>query len=312
MICYDKRYLRTSRVNTIVEPHFGKGDEGEEVVLGYIYSDKTTYTDCILLQNKFDGNLATMVSQLAPSEKHMPAVNFYFENAPKPFNMLAPYLGLMSTSIELENDIEELTSRLFIMSKSIGFNAFIQVPKNLRMSLIFSASEFMRYKAEIDEYKRFMYESMKEESPSEVIYISSEEVERFGHFVEQFRDMGIMGTTQASYNSAPAYDNQVNQGGYLDPDFDPNNVDEKAVQAAIDSGAVPQIDFSALFGDPANSTDTTQTANTNTSVTAQPVETQTNTVAVGAAITDDGGVQETDGIDILDMITRGVSTDAQF
>lgn len=305
MICYDKRYLRTSRLNTIVEPHFGKDEEGNEITLGYIYSDKTTFTDCILLQTKFDENLAAMVSQLSPAEKHMPAVNFYFENAPKPFNMLAPYLGLMSSSINLENDIEELTSRLFIMSKSIGFNSFIQVPKSLRMSLIFSASEFNRYKVEIDEYKRFMYESMKEESPSEVIYISTEEVERFGKFMEMFRDIGIIGgsSTQVSYGNQ-SYDTTVSGGGTMDPDFDPSTVDEEQMEKDIASGVVPKIDFSALFGAPAG-----ETAGSSAPQAESSAVSEQNVVAsssVGAVITDDGAAEEDPDEDILDSLIRGI------
>ncbi len=305
MICYDKRYLRTSRLNTIVEPHFGKDEEGNETTLGYIYSDKTTYTDCILLQMKFDENLAAMVSQLSPAEKHMPAVNFYFENAPKPFNMLAPYLGLMSSSINLENDIEELTSRLFIMSKSIGFNSFIQVPKSLRMSLIFSASEFNRYKVEIDEYKRFMYESMKEESPSEVIYISTEEVERFGKFMEMFRDIGIIGgsSTQMSYGNQ-SYDTTVSGGGTMDPNFDPSTVDEEQMEKDIASGVVPKIDFSALFGAPAGETAGSSAPQAEPS--AVPEQNVVASSSVGAVITDDGAAEEDPDEDILDSLIRGI------
>ena len=84
MICYDKRYLRTSRLNTIVEPHYGKDEEGNETILGYVYCDKSTFTDCILLQAKFDNNLTSMVAQIAPIEKHMPVINYFFEEAPKP------------------------------------------------------------------------------------------------------------------------------------------------------------------------------------------------------------------------------------
>lgn len=305
MICYDKRYLRTSRLNTIVEPHFGKDEEGNETTLGYIYSDKTTYTDCILLQTKFDENLAAMVSQLSPAEKHMPAVNFYFENAPKPFNMLAPYLGLMSYSINLENDIEELTSRLFIMSKSIGFNSFIQVPKSLRMSLIFSASEFNRYKVEIDEYKRFMYESMKEESPSEVIYISTEEVERFGRFIEMFRDIGIIGgsSTQVSYGNQ-SYDTTVSGGGTMDPNFDPSTVDEEQMEKDIASGVVPKIDFSALFGTPAGETAGSSAPQDESSIV--PEQNVVASSSVGAVITDDGAAEEDPDEDILDSLIRGI------
>lgn len=305
MICYDKRYLRTSRLNTIVEPHFGKDEEGNETTLGYIYSDKTTFTDCILLQTKFDENLAAMVSQLSPAEKHMPAVNFYFENAPKPFNMLAPYLGLMSSSINLENDIEELTSRLFIMSKSIGFNSFIQVPKSLRMSLIFSASEFNRYKVEIDEYKRFMYESMKEESPSEVIYISTEEVERFGKFMEMFRDIGIIGgsSTQVSYGNQ-SYDTTVSGGGTMDPNFDASTVDEEQMEKDIASGVVPKIDFSALFGAPAGETAGSSAPQAESS--AVPEQNVVASSSVGAVITDDGAAEEDPDEDILDSLIRGI------
>lgn len=307
MICYDKRYLRTSRVNTIVEPHIGKDEEGNEVTLGYIYCDKTTYTDCILLQSKFDGNLQAMISQLAPSEKHIGAINYFFENAPKPFNMLAPYLGLMSTSIQLENDMEDLVSRLFVISKSVGFNSFIQVPKNLRMNLIFSASEFNRYKADVDDYKKFMYETMKDESPSEVIYINSEEVERFGQFITLFRDMGIIGATSASYNSSD-YKGTVSSGGELDMSYDPTDISPEEVDKAVASGAVPKIDFGALFGEPAGGSAST----TPPAAPAASTPPAANNANVGAFITEDDGVEEENEVDILDRLTTGIENTASM
>lgn len=281
MICYDKRYLRTSRVNTIVEPHYD--DNGE--IAGYIYSDKTTYTDCVLLQSKFDNNLAPMVSQIVPSSKHMNVIKYYFDKAPQPFNMLAPYLGIISNIIDLEEDIEELTSRLFIISKSISFNGYIQTPKNLRVNIVFSASEFNRYKAEIDDYKKFMYESMKEESPSEVIYINTEEIARFGKFIELFKEIGIINNTQSNY-SGTTYKEQVINNDELNMDYDPDNVNPEEVQKAIDSGVIPDIDFSALLSD----------------------EKEDNQEQVGVPITDDGDTSQEDEVDVLDLIQRGIDS----
>ena len=303
MICYDKRYLRTSRLNTIVEPHYGKDEEGNETILGYVYCDKSTFTDCILLQAKFDNNLTSMVAQIAPIEKHMPVINYFFEEAPKPFNVLAPFLGLISGSVELEKDIEDLVSRLFVLSKSIGFNSFIQVPKNLRMSLVFSTSEFNRYKADVDSYKKFMYESMKEESPSEVLYINTEEVERFAVFMDKFREMGIIGASSASY-SGGGYNEQISTSGSINMDYDPSTVDHAAVQAAVESGAVPAIDFGALFGNPGEGGQSNDAA----PATAQPLSQPSTDSNVGAVITSDGVTDEEDEMDILDKITLGIDT----
>lgn len=179
MLVYDSRLLKVTRLNEIVSPVYGADDVNhEEMPAGYIYCDLATYQQVVTLNVRFEGDVNALTSLLLATVNHKEAIDYWASVVPNPFNMLAPYLGLITDKMELENDIEELAGLLHTIGKSIDFAQFVAIPMAARVNVLFGKSSFLMIKEEIRDYKRTLRSREREEAPDNVIWVSSEEISR--------------------------------------------------------------------------------------------------------------------------------------
>lgn len=179
MLVYDSRLLKVTRLNEIVSPVYGADDVNhEEMPTGYIYCDLATYQQVVTLNVRFEGDVNALTSLLLATVNHKEAIDYWASVVPNPFNMLAPYLGLITDKMELENDIEELAGLLHTIGKSIDFAQFVAIPMAARVNVLFGKSSFLMVKEEIRDYKRTLRSREREEVPDDVIWVSSEEISR--------------------------------------------------------------------------------------------------------------------------------------
>lgn len=179
MLVYDSRLLKVTRLNEIVSPVYGADDVNhEEMPTGYIYCDLVTYQQVVTLNVRFEGDVNALTSLLLATVNHKEAIDYWASVVPNPFNMLAPYLGLITDKMELENDIEELAGLLHTIGKSIDFAQFVAIPMAARVNVLFGKSSFLMVKEEIRDYKRTLRSREREEAPDDVIWVSSEEISR--------------------------------------------------------------------------------------------------------------------------------------
>lgn len=179
MLVYDSRLLKVTRLNEIVSPVYGADDVNhEEMPTGYIYCDLATYQQVVTLNVRFEGDVNALTSLLLATVNHKEAIDYWASVVPNPFNMLAPYLGLITDKMELENDIEELAGLLHIIGKSIDFAQFVAIPMAARVNVLFGKSSFLMVKEEIRDYKRTLRSREREETADDVIWVSSEEISR--------------------------------------------------------------------------------------------------------------------------------------
>lgn len=179
MLVYDSRLLKVTRLNEIVSPVYGADDVNhEEMPTGYIYCDLATYQQVVTLNVRFEGDVNALTSLLLATVNHKEAIDYWASIVPNPFNMLAPYLGLITDKMELENDIEELAGLLHTIGKSIDFAQFVAIPMAARVNVLFGKSSFLMVKEEIRDYKRTLRSREREEAPDNVIWVSSEEISR--------------------------------------------------------------------------------------------------------------------------------------
>lgn len=179
MLVYDSRLLKVTRLNEIVSPVYGADDVNhEEMPTGYIYCDLATYQQVVTLNVRFEGDVNALTSLLLATVNHKEAIDYWASVVPNPFNMLAPYLGLITDKMELENDIEELAGLLHTIGKSIDFAQFVAIPMAARVNVLFGKSSFLMVKEEIRDYKRTLRSREREEAPDDVIWVSSEEISR--------------------------------------------------------------------------------------------------------------------------------------
>ena len=179
MLVYDSRLLKVTRLNEIVSPVYGADDVNhEEMPTGYIYCDLATYQQVVTLNVRFEGDVNALTSLLLATVNHKEAIDYWASVVPNPFNMLAPYLGLITDKMELENDIEELAGLLHTIGKSIDFAQFVAIPMAARVNVLFCKSSFLMVKEEIRDYKRTLRSREREETADDVIWVSSEEISR--------------------------------------------------------------------------------------------------------------------------------------
>lgn len=179
MLVYDSRLLKVTRLNEIVSPVYGADDVNhEEMPTGYIYCDLATYQQVVTLNVRFEGDVNALTSLLLATVNHKEAIDYWASVVPNPFNMLAPYLGLITDKMELENDIEELAGLLHTIGKSIDFAQFVAIPMAARVNVLFGKSLFLMVKEEIRDYKRTLRSREREETADDVIWVSSEEISR--------------------------------------------------------------------------------------------------------------------------------------
>lgn len=179
MLVYDSRLLKVTRLNEIVSPVYGADDVNhEEMPTGYIYCDLATYQQVVTLNVRFEGDVNALTSLLLATVNHKEAIDYWASVVPNPFNMLAPYLGLITDKMELENDIEELAGLLHTIGKSIDFTQFVAIPMAARVNVLFGKSSFLMVKEEIRDYKRTLRSREREETADDVIWVSSEEISR--------------------------------------------------------------------------------------------------------------------------------------
>ena len=179
MLVYDSRLLKVTRLNEIVSLVYGADDVNhEEMPTGYIYCDLATYQQVVTLNVRFEGDVNALTSLLLATVNHKEAIDYWASVVPNPFNMLAPYLGLITDKMELENDIEELAGLLHTIGKSIDFAQFVAIPMAARVNVLFGKSSFLMVKEEIMDYKRTLRSREREETADDVIWVSSEEISR--------------------------------------------------------------------------------------------------------------------------------------
>ena len=208
MLVYDSRLLKVTRLNEIVSPVYGADDVNhEEMPTGYIYCDLATYQQVVTLNVRFEGDVNALTSLLLATVNHKEAIDYWASVVPNPFNMLAPYLGLITDKMELENDIEELAGLLHTIGKSIDFAQFVAIPMAARVNVLFCKSSFLMVKEEIRDYKRTLRSREREETADDVIWVSSEEISRVLSMAKEIIE-NMPGISLSTVNAPAAFESE--------------------------------------------------------------------------------------------------------
>lgn len=101
----------------------------------YFYLDRATYDSCIILSSKFTNET---IAQEIDSESNKEVVEFFEGFLPYPIGILAPFLALVETDVDM--DLEECVKAIHIITNTISIQRFIGVPKEIRKTVSFSLS----------------------------------------------------------------------------------------------------------------------------------------------------------------------------
>lgn len=101
----------------------------------YFYIHRDVYDQAVVLSDRFD-SVKSLVDLLGGTQINEATVAWFYANAPKPLNILAPYLSLIDG--EIEKDMELCGGVLHVITAMINVRSFILKPIEIRKSVSFS------------------------------------------------------------------------------------------------------------------------------------------------------------------------------
>jgi len=165
-----------------------------------IYISLHTYKEAVILSDRFESELSGIKRILDTRDNHVDAVNFFFENAPEPLNILAAFLGLVDENIKLEMNLEAMCGILHQMSMIIDFENYVAVPIAVRKNVVFSKSMLNGWKESwSDIQKKISIAEIDLESIT--IDFLATILNRLGLSVSEVRSDRIFDTTPTNYTS---------------------------------------------------------------------------------------------------------------
>lgn len=111
----------------------------------FVYLSKSTYEQALLLADRMENEITYLQKLVLGDdiENNKIAQDYFFENAPEPVNILAPYLGLVQPVLSC--NMRELCGVLHMLSMQIDFNLYTKVPKEVRVGIVFTKNSIRRY-----------------------------------------------------------------------------------------------------------------------------------------------------------------------
>lgn len=148
MLFYTKNKVDLMQQNVIVIEDIitDTNDEGEEeqVTEGYIVTSKDVYDAAVILSERYAGSVQNLERKVM-STRHQDIVNFFSVRAPKPINMLAPFLHLAEDGVKMRKDVRDLCGYLHVITSGMDVLAYVSVPEDVRIATAFSPVTLGRF-----------------------------------------------------------------------------------------------------------------------------------------------------------------------
>lgn len=130
MILYRKEAFQFKMLNVmLLDAPIGEDDNS------VVYVSKNTYDQAVVINDRFEGERTVLCKRLG-ADRNDELVVFFYDNAPSPINILAPFLGLLRKEVDVPiDDIEVQYGYLHMLSQIINFNGYANVPEEARASL---------------------------------------------------------------------------------------------------------------------------------------------------------------------------------
>lgn len=147
MLVYMKNSERVTINNSKNVVVLDIADTSDEVN-GIVVMSREMYDQALIVDYTYDGDYELVGDILSARSDITSVINFFYQNTPKPLNILAPFLSFTDSNVALEEDIELLCGVLHTMSTVINFKAILTVPKEVRAEVRFKRSSINQYKEE--------------------------------------------------------------------------------------------------------------------------------------------------------------------
>jgi hypothetical protein len=102
----------------------------------YFYLHRDVYDQAVILTDRYDRAVDDLMELIGNKQRNEEAVRWFYEQAPKPLHILAPYLQLIDG--EIARDMELICGVLHVVTAMIQVRQFILKPPEIRKSVSFS------------------------------------------------------------------------------------------------------------------------------------------------------------------------------
>lgn len=115
---------------------------------GYFYVHRDTYDAAVLLHHLYPDYVKLLDEISIVSRHNANLVELFYNTVPAPLNNLAPFLTLITDDMDPQLDsinVEQLVGMLSVISSSLDFMKYLDVPFAIRKSVTFSISVLEEY-----------------------------------------------------------------------------------------------------------------------------------------------------------------------
>ncbi|GKU77578.1 hypothetical protein [Paenibacillus sp. L3-i20] len=166
----------------------------------YFYIHRDVYDQAVILSDRYE-SLHELAELVGGTGRNDDTVQWFYEQAPKPIHILAPFLSLIDG--EIEQDLEICCGVLHVITSLIHARHFVQKPQEVRKSVSFSLTIKEEYEMAWDRFfaTALPYEqrNMLYGAPVTVRMSSSPIMEPVvGNFKENVQELSNINHVQAS------------------------------------------------------------------------------------------------------------------
>ncbi|MFB9277198.1 hypothetical protein [Cohnella cellulosilytica] len=102
----------------------------------YFYLHRDVYDQAVVLNDRYDETFDDLVGLVGSKHGNEETVRWFYEQAPRPLHILAPFIHLIDGKIE--RDMELVCGALHVITAMIHIRQFILKPLEIRKSVSFS------------------------------------------------------------------------------------------------------------------------------------------------------------------------------
>lgn len=111
-----------------------------------VYVSKNTYDQCVRMHGRFEGEIGYMCRNLGVEYGEGTPVDYFYNNAPEPINILAPFIGVLVKAGHKVDEIEDMFGYLHIMSQIINFDSYMLMQADARADVTIGNAVLKSYK----------------------------------------------------------------------------------------------------------------------------------------------------------------------
>lgn len=190
-------------------------DENDVDDESVVYVSKNTYDQCVRMHGRFEGEIGYMCRNLGVEYGEGTPVDYFYNNAPEPINILAPFIGVLVKAGHKVDEIEGMFGYLHIMSQIINFDAYMLMPADARADVTIGNSVLKSYKESWEDLESSLMDRVPQG-----LYVGNTQMVPMGYGTVPTNVQPNGYQVATVQNAEPAEDVDLHNAAVLEEDFE--------------------------------------------------------------------------------------------